>query len=71
MFKTPNLLYLTSCRRQACLAALANARQKAMEVCRMLGQTLGRPMSVKEETCQVEQDNQVLVQLGLDYLIYY
>ncbi|XP_072355927.1 interleukin-1 receptor-associated kinase 1-binding protein 1 homolog isoform X1 [Scyliorhinus torazame] len=36
-------------RRQACLRAVANSRRKAFEVCRLLGQTLGRPLIVREE----------------------
>ncbi|XP_060712685.1 interleukin-1 receptor-associated kinase 1-binding protein 1 homolog [Hemiscyllium ocellatum] len=36
-------------RRQACLQAVANSRRKAFEVCRLLGQTLGRPLIVREE----------------------
>nr|CAB3256794.1 interleukin-1 receptor-associated kinase 1-binding protein 1-like [Phallusia mammillata] len=39
---------LESTRKQACLTALANARQKALEVCRLLGQTMGRPINVTE-----------------------
>ncbi|XP_039264509.1 interleukin-1 receptor-associated kinase 1-binding protein 1 homolog [Styela clava] len=42
---------LEGIRKQACLTALANARQKAIEVCRMLGQTIGRPICVKEDFC--------------------
>ncbi|XP_048453206.1 interleukin-1 receptor-associated kinase 1-binding protein 1 homolog isoform X2 [Rhincodon typus] len=38
-----------SIRRQACLRAVANSRRKAFEVCRLLGQTLGRPLIVREE----------------------
>ncbi|XP_007906614.1 interleukin-1 receptor-associated kinase 1-binding protein 1 homolog [Callorhinchus milii] len=36
-------------RRQACLTAVANARCKAQEVCRLLGQSLGRPLVIREE----------------------
>ncbi|XP_061430697.1 interleukin-1 receptor-associated kinase 1-binding protein 1 homolog [Lethenteron reissneri] len=35
-------------RRQACLLAVASARRKAHEVCRLLGLFLGRPLSVHE-----------------------
>ncbi|XP_032832635.2 interleukin-1 receptor-associated kinase 1-binding protein 1 [Petromyzon marinus] len=35
-------------RRQACLLAVASARRKAHEVCRLLGLSLGRPLSVHE-----------------------
>ncbi|XP_067882945.1 interleukin-1 receptor-associated kinase 1-binding protein 1 homolog isoform X2 [Heterodontus francisci] len=38
-----------SIRRQACLRAVANSRRKAFEVCRLLGQTLGRPLIIREE----------------------
>lgn len=41
---------LEGIRKQACLAALANAKQKAIEVCRMLGQGIGRPIYVKEDS---------------------
>ncbi|XP_064196624.1 interleukin-1 receptor-associated kinase 1-binding protein 1 homolog [Anguilla rostrata] len=40
---------LNKLRRQACLAAVENARRKAREVCGLLGQALGRPLLVKEE----------------------
>lgn len=43
---------LEGIRKQACLTALANAKQKAIEVCRMLGQTIGRPIYVKEESLE-------------------
>lgn len=37
------------CRRQVCLAAIASAQQKAQEVCRLFGQSLGKPLLIKEE----------------------
>ncbi|KAI4539490.1 hypothetical protein MJG53_020739 [Ovis ammon polii x Ovis aries] len=36
-------------RRQACLAAVENAWRKAQEVCNLVGQTLGKPLIIKEE----------------------
>uniref|UniRef100_A0A2K6FHT4 Interleukin-1 receptor-associated kinase 1-binding protein 1 n=1 Tax=Propithecus coquereli TaxID=379532 RepID=A0A2K6FHT4_PROCO len=36
-------------RRQACLAAVENACRKAQEVCNLVGQTLGKPLLIKEE----------------------
>ncbi|XP_078486084.1 interleukin-1 receptor-associated kinase 1-binding protein 1-like [Ciona intestinalis] len=39
---------LEATRKQTCLTALANARQKAVEVCRLMGQTLGRPVFITE-----------------------
>ncbi|ELW70091.1 Interleukin-1 receptor-associated kinase 1-binding protein 1 [Tupaia chinensis] len=36
-------------RRQACLVAVENARRKAQEVCNLVGQTLGKPLLIKEE----------------------
>ncbi|XP_067841036.1 interleukin-1 receptor-associated kinase 1-binding protein 1 homolog [Heptranchias perlo] len=36
-------------RRQACLRAVANSRRKAFDVCRLLGQSLGRPLIIREE----------------------
>jgi len=35
-------------RKKACLLAFANARQKALDLCRMLNQNLGRPITVIE-----------------------
>ncbi|RXM34060.1 Interleukin-1 receptor-associated kinase 1-binding protein 1 [Acipenser ruthenus] len=40
---------LESIRRQVCLVAVGNARHKAKEVCRLVGQSLGRPLVIKEE----------------------
>ncbi|XP_040839597.1 interleukin-1 receptor-associated kinase 1-binding protein 1 isoform X2 [Ochotona curzoniae] len=36
-------------RRQACLVAVENARRKAQQVCDLVGQTLGKPLLIKEE----------------------
>ncbi|KAJ6665846.1 hypothetical protein lerEdw1_001318 [Lerista edwardsae] len=36
-------------RRQVCLAAVASARQKAQEVCGLFGQSLGKPLLIREE----------------------
>ncbi|XP_059256952.1 interleukin-1 receptor-associated kinase 1-binding protein 1 isoform X2 [Mustela nigripes] len=36
-------------RRKACLVAVENARHKAQEVCNVVGQTLGKPLLIKEE----------------------
>ncbi|XP_021517625.1 interleukin-1 receptor-associated kinase 1-binding protein 1 [Meriones unguiculatus] len=36
-------------RRQACLTAVENAWRKAHEVCDLVGQTLGKPLLIKEE----------------------
>ncbi|XP_030303683.1 interleukin-1 receptor-associated kinase 1-binding protein 1 isoform X1 [Calypte anna] len=36
-------------RRQVCVAAVGNTRQKAQEVCRLFGQTLGKPLLIREE----------------------
>ncbi|XP_069866216.1 interleukin-1 receptor-associated kinase 1-binding protein 1 [Dipodomys merriami] len=36
-------------RRQACLVAVENAWRKAQEVCHLVGQTLGKPLLIKEE----------------------
>ncbi|NXM03096.1 IKBP1 protein, partial [Tyrannus savana] len=36
-------------RRQVCVAAVGNTRQKAQEVCRLFGQSLGKPLLIKEE----------------------
>ncbi|XP_054991853.1 interleukin-1 receptor-associated kinase 1-binding protein 1 isoform X2 [Sorex araneus] len=38
-----------SLRRRACLAAVENAWRKAQEVCTLVGQTLGKPLLIKEE----------------------
>nr|XP_033793432.1 interleukin-1 receptor-associated kinase 1-binding protein 1 [Geotrypetes seraphini] len=50
---------LEKLRRQVCLTAVGNARGKAQEVCRMLGQVLGKPLLIREEklkewACQTE-----------------
>ncbi|KAM9636717.1 interleukin-1 receptor-associated kinase 1-binding protein 1 isoform 2-T2 [Morphnus guianensis] len=36
-------------RRQVCVAAVGNTRRKAQEVCRLFGQSLGKPLLVREE----------------------
>ncbi|CAO2634157.1 Interleukin-1 receptor-associated kinase 1-binding protein 1 [Lemmus lemmus] len=36
-------------RRQACLVAVENAWRKAQEVCDLVGQTLGKPLLIKED----------------------
>ncbi|XP_027759045.1 interleukin-1 receptor-associated kinase 1-binding protein 1 [Empidonax traillii] len=36
-------------RRQVCLAAVGNTGQKARDVCRVFGQSLGKPLLIKEE----------------------
>ncbi|XP_045150259.1 interleukin-1 receptor-associated kinase 1-binding protein 1 [Echinops telfairi] len=36
-------------RRKACLVAVENARRKAQEVCTLVGQSIGKPLLIKEE----------------------
>ncbi|XP_003215746.2 interleukin-1 receptor-associated kinase 1-binding protein 1 [Anolis carolinensis] len=36
-------------RRQVCLAAVGSAQQKAQEVCQLFGQSLGKPLLIREE----------------------
>ncbi|XP_055570352.1 interleukin-1 receptor-associated kinase 1-binding protein 1 isoform X2 [Falco cherrug] len=36
-------------RRRVCVAAVGNTRQKAQEVCRLFGQSLGKPLLIREE----------------------
>ncbi|NXX78388.1 IKBP1 protein, partial [Urocolius indicus] len=36
-------------RRQVCVAAFGNTRRKAQEVCRLFGQSLGKPLLIREE----------------------
>ncbi|KAM9233139.1 interleukin-1 receptor-associated kinase 1-binding protein 1 [Dugong dugon] len=36
-------------RRKACLVAVENAWRKAQEVCNLVGQTIGKPLLIKEE----------------------
>ncbi|NXJ07599.1 IKBP1 protein, partial [Odontophorus gujanensis] len=36
-------------RRRVCVAAVGNTRQKAQEVCQLFGQSLGKPLLIKEE----------------------
>ncbi|XP_050996202.1 interleukin-1 receptor-associated kinase 1-binding protein 1 [Acomys russatus] len=46
-FHTPGSV--ENLRRQACLTAVENAWRKAQEVCGLVGQTLGKPLLIKEE----------------------
>uniref|UniRef100_W5NHD3 Interleukin-1 receptor-associated kinase 1 binding protein 1 n=1 Tax=Lepisosteus oculatus TaxID=7918 RepID=W5NHD3_LEPOC len=48
-YHTTESLEKLSERRQVCLVAVENARHKAREVCRMVGQAVGRPLLIKEE----------------------
>lgn len=48
-FSCPINRYFQSLRRQACLVAVENAWRKAQEVCDLVGQTLGKPLLIKEE----------------------
>ncbi|KAG7460836.1 hypothetical protein MATL_G00203110 [Megalops atlanticus] len=55
---------LNKLRQQVCVMAVENARHKAKEVCGLLGQALGRPLLVKEESsrewsCQTEEANEL------------
>ncbi|XP_053565055.1 interleukin-1 receptor-associated kinase 1-binding protein 1 homolog [Bombina bombina] len=43
-------------RREVCLAAVSNARRKALEVCRLVGQSLGRALVIREEELRELQD---------------
>ncbi|KAK0132733.1 Interleukin-1 receptor-associated kinase 1-binding protein 1 [Merluccius polli] len=43
---------LSKLRRRVCLAAVENAQQKASDLSRLLGQTLGPPLLVREEETQ-------------------
>ncbi|XP_009885816.1 PREDICTED: interleukin-1 receptor-associated kinase 1-binding protein 1 [Charadrius vociferus] len=36
-------------RRQVCVAAVGNTHRKAQEVCRLFGQSLGKPLLIREE----------------------
>ncbi|NXU58740.1 IKBP1 protein, partial [Turnix velox] len=36
-------------RQKVCVAAVGNTRQKAQEVCRLFGQSLGKPLLIREE----------------------
>lgn len=45
-----------SLRRQACLIAVENAWRKAQEVCNLVGQTLGKPLLIKEEEMKEWED---------------
>ncbi|XP_006874626.1 PREDICTED: interleukin-1 receptor-associated kinase 1-binding protein 1 [Chrysochloris asiatica] len=39
-------------RRKACLVAVENAWRKAQEVCNLVGQTIGKPLLIKEEAAK-------------------
>ncbi|MEE6476434.1 hypothetical protein FKM82_011075 [Ascaphus truei] len=43
-------------RREVCLSAVSNARQKAQDVCLLVGQSLGRPLMIKEEEMKEWED---------------
>ncbi|XP_075454086.1 interleukin-1 receptor-associated kinase 1-binding protein 1 [Ascaphus truei] len=43
-------------RREVCLSAVSNARQKAQDVCLLVGQSLGRPLMIKEEEMREWED---------------
>ncbi|XP_008842530.1 interleukin-1 receptor-associated kinase 1-binding protein 1 [Nannospalax galili] len=54
-------------RRQACLVAVENAWRKAQEVCDLVGQTLGKPLLIKEEEAKEwegQMDDQQLARLS-------
>ncbi|XP_051471302.1 interleukin-1 receptor-associated kinase 1-binding protein 1 isoform X2 [Apus apus] len=46
-YHTPEAL--DTLRRQVCVAAVGNTRRKAQEVCRLFGQSLGKPLLIREE----------------------
>ncbi|XP_073425392.1 interleukin-1 receptor-associated kinase 1-binding protein 1 isoform X2 [Dendrobates tinctorius] len=43
-------------RRQVCLNAVSNARRKAQDVCRLVGQSLGKAILIKEEEMKEWED---------------
>ncbi|KAM3932403.1 interleukin-1 receptor-associated kinase 1-binding protein 1 [Leptodactylus fuscus] len=43
-------------RRQVCLNAVSNARRKAQDVCRLVGQTLGKVIVIREEEMKEFED---------------
>ncbi|XP_068923082.1 interleukin-1 receptor-associated kinase 1-binding protein 1 [Petaurus breviceps papuanus] len=54
-------------KRQVCLCAVGNAWRKAQEVCQLVGQSLGRPLLIKEEETKEWEgqiDNQHLSDLA-------
>uniref|UniRef100_F6XBJ9 Interleukin-1 receptor-associated kinase 1-binding protein 1 n=1 Tax=Monodelphis domestica TaxID=13616 RepID=F6XBJ9_MONDO len=54
-------------RRQVCLCAVGNAWRKAQEVCQLVGQSLGKPLLIKEEEIKEWEgqiDNQQLSDLA-------
>ncbi|XP_072498755.1 interleukin-1 receptor-associated kinase 1-binding protein 1 [Notamacropus eugenii] len=54
-------------RRQVCLCAVGNAWRKAQEVCQLVGQSLGKPLLIKEEETKEWEgqiDNQQLSDLA-------
>ncbi|XP_053919276.1 interleukin-1 receptor-associated kinase 1-binding protein 1 [Cuculus canorus] len=46
-YHTPEAL--DTLRRQVCVAAVRNTRRKAQEVCQLFGQSLGKPLLIREE----------------------
>ncbi|XP_044128813.1 interleukin-1 receptor-associated kinase 1-binding protein 1 [Bufo gargarizans] len=45
-------------RRQVCLNAVSNARRKAQDVCRLVGQSLGKAIIIKEEEMKEWEDQE-------------
>lgn len=43
------VLFFLPLSRQVCVAAVGNTRQKAQEVCQLFGQSLGKPLLIREE----------------------
>ncbi|KAM4695544.1 interleukin-1 receptor-associated kinase 1-binding protein 1 [Discoglossus pictus] len=43
-------------RREVCLAAVSNARRKALEVCHLVGHSLGRALVIREEEMREWED---------------
>ena len=58
MSVTVGVVYFCSPRRDACVAAVENARLKACEMSSRLGQVLGLPLVVREEDAREWTDEE-------------
>ncbi|NP_001121320.1 interleukin-1 receptor-associated kinase 1-binding protein 1 homolog [Xenopus laevis] len=56
----PHFYHTADCleklRREVCLGAVANARRKAQEVCRLVGHSLGKALIIREEELREWED---------------
>ncbi|KAG9493721.1 hypothetical protein GDO78_001542 [Eleutherodactylus coqui] len=56
-------------RRQVCLNAVSNARRKAQDVCRLVGQSLGKAIIIREEEMKEWEDQADCVSSSIQHKI--